>query len=183
MRESIKDLQPYQAGLSLDALERQLGRAVVRLSANESLWGPSPSVRNILQDAAALFGYYPDGAAAALKEALCVLWNTEASHLCIGNGTDEIIFMLAAAFLNPGEALIPLPTFSEYAAAVTVAGGRPVFADYRLYRLIWRTSPVRSQRGADSFSSATPTIRQALFHPHTTAGFSRQGSCQCPRSS
>ena len=128
MRNSIRNLIPYEPGLPIEALEERIGRPIIRLSANESLWGPSPSVHNILQDAVGSLKYYPDGAARRLKEALAALWGVPTGNLCIGNGSDEIIFMLAAALLNPGdEALIPLPTFSEYAAAVNVTGGKTVF--------------------------------------------------------
>lgn len=130
MRDSIIDLIPYEPGLSLEDMEARIGRSIIRLSANESLWGPSPSVHNILHDSLGTLMYYPDGAARRLKDALSALWDLETGCFCIGNGTDELIFMLASAFLNPGdEALIPRPTFSEYAAAVNVTGGKAVFVN------------------------------------------------------
>ncbi len=130
MRDSISKIIPYDPGKSVDTLEKEINKPIIRFHANESLWGPAPAVLNFLQEAIKNIMYYPDGGAQELKDSLSEYWGFEKNRFCIGNGTDEIIMMLAAAFLNPGdEALIPIPTFSQYATAVTIAGGYNKFVE------------------------------------------------------
>ncbi len=125
MRESIKNIIPYSPGTPVSELEIQLGKPIVKLFANESLWGPAPTVLNYLKNCTNEFLFYPDGGAGQLKKSLAEYWHLNIDNFCVGNGTDEIIFMLANAFLNPNdEIVIPTPTFSEYATAVQVAGGK-----------------------------------------------------------
>ncbi|MBZ4653676.1 MAG: hisC [Peptococcaceae bacterium] len=127
MRKSITHLTPYNPGKSLKQLEQEIGKKIIKLSANESLWGPSPRVQKVLQDALNLLHLYPDGMAFQLKEALATLWGLKISNFILGNGADELILMTALAFLNPGdEVIIPTPTFSEYETAVTIAGAKPL---------------------------------------------------------
>lgn len=127
MRKSITHLTPYNPGKSLDQLEKETGKEIIKLSANESLWGPSPQVRHALQDALHQLHLYPDGMATQLKDALAKLWDLGVSNFILGNGADELILLTALAFLNPEEeVLIPVPTFSEYETAVTIAGAKPV---------------------------------------------------------
>ena len=129
MRETIKTLSPYNPGTPISELEKQIGKPIIKLFANESLWGPSPAVWNYLKNCAEEILFYPDGGAVQLKEALSEYWHLNIEHFCVGNGTDEIIFMLTNAFLNPDdEVVIPTPTFSEYATAVQVAGGKINYA-------------------------------------------------------
>ncbi len=125
MQKSIRDLVPYDPGLTLEQLEKKVGKKIIKLSANESLWGPSPLVKTALQEAFNNLNYYPDGVAAELKKALASCWNLPEENFCLGNGTDELIFLLTNAFLNPGdEVVIPTPTFSSYASSVKIVGGK-----------------------------------------------------------
>src|SRR4030095_6565500 len=64
-------LTPYQAGKSLEQLEKELGLpAIVRLSANENPLGPSPRVVEAIRREAANVHLYPDGGSTAVREAL-----------------------------------------------------------------------------------------------------------------
>lgn len=125
MRSSIQDLTPYDPGMTLEQLEQKLNKPIIKLSANESLWGASPLVKEALQKAFTNLNYYPDGAASELKETLASAWNLTVDNFCLGNGTDEVISLLAMALLNPSdEVVIPEPTFSSYGSSVTIAGGK-----------------------------------------------------------
>lgn len=128
MRSSIQDLTPYDPGMTIEQLEKKIGKTIIKLSANESLWGPSPLVVEAIQNSLAKLKYYPDGAAQELKKALSKLWALPVENFCLGNGADELIQMLATAFLNPGdEVVIPTPTFSSYASSVIIVGGKVTF--------------------------------------------------------
>lgn len=124
LRSKLAGLVPYNPGKSLEELEKLTGQKIVRLSSNESLWGPSPLALDALKHNLDKINLYPDGAAQELKKALASLWGLDAACFCLGNGADEVIFMLAASLLDPGEeAVIPVPTFSQFEVAVTSAGG------------------------------------------------------------
>jgi len=128
MRSSIQDLIPYDPGLTIEQLEQKIGKKVIKLSANESLWGPSPLVIGALSKGLVELKYYPDGGGGELKKALSNLWALPVENFCLGNGADELIQMLATAFLDPAdEVVIPRPTFSSYASSVTIVGGKISF--------------------------------------------------------
>ena len=128
MRSSIQDLIPYDPGMTIEQLEQKVGKKIIKLSSNESLRGPPPSVRDALQNSITQLKFYPDGAAQELKKALSKLWALPVESFCLGNGADEVIQMLATAFLNPGdEVVIPTPTFSSYSSSVTIVGGKAIF--------------------------------------------------------
>ena len=61
-REALKAVTPYEAGKSIEALEKELGLpAILRLSSNESPLGPSPKVIEALRREAPRAHLYPDG--------------------------------------------------------------------------------------------------------------------------
>lgn len=66
---------------------------------------------------------YPDPHCRALRRALAAREEAPEDWLVFGNGAADLIVRLAMA-LRPRQALIPAPTFSEYEAAVTLAGGK-----------------------------------------------------------
>ncbi|HHX97079.1 MAG TPA: histidinol-phosphate transaminase [Clostridia bacterium] len=125
MRSKIDNLVPYDPGLTLEQLEKKLGKPILKLASNESLWGPTPKLKAYLQNNLERLNFYPDGTGGKLKNILAEFWGLSSSNLCLGNGADELIFMLTAAFLDPCEkVIIPTPTFSSYGIAVTIVGGQ-----------------------------------------------------------
>lgn len=96
---------------------------IVKLDANESPWGPSPSARAALQAFAAQAatsldgaGRYPDAAAFELRAALAGDLGLSPDSIVVGNGSDEILQLLAEALLETGdEVIVTSPTFSMYA--------------------------------------------------------------------
>jgi len=70
---------------------------------------------------------YPDAQGFYLKEKLSRKLGVEPDNLFLGNGSDEIIQLLAQAFLLPGEeVIIGDPTFSFYQMAVVAAEGKDI---------------------------------------------------------
>ena len=78
---------------------------------------------------------YPDADAAALKDKLRSAFSIPAdAELLLGNGSDEIIQMLALAAGRPGAALLaPEPSFSMYRVIADVAGLRYVGVPLRAH--------------------------------------------------
>ena len=110
---------------SLDWLELRRGGIdaawVADFSVNVNPFGPSPKVREAVL--AVDISAYPDRQALLLREALAAHNDIDFEKILIGNGTAELIWLIAQAFLRPGKrALIFGPTFGEYRRAAAAMG-------------------------------------------------------------
>jgi len=128
VHSDIASLSPYVPGKPIEELQRELGLSrIVKLASNENPLGPSPKALAVLGDAARTLHRYPDGGAFRLRTALADRWKVLLDQVILGNGSDEIIGMLARAFLSPGdEAVMADNTFVIYRMEVTAAHGVPV---------------------------------------------------------
>jgi histidinol-phosphate aminotransferase len=124
----IASLVPYVPGKPIDELERELGiPRAIKLASNENPLGPSPKAVAVLGETAATLHRYPDGGAHRLRAALADRYKLTPEHVILGNGSDEILGLLARAFLSPGdEAVMADQTFVIYKMEVTAAHGKPV---------------------------------------------------------
>lgn len=118
-------LRPALAALSAYQAEPPLGDAP--LDANENALGPPPAFRGRAQAAldGVAFHLYPDPAAQGLRRRLAALHGLPGESLLFGNGSDELISLLLAAF-GGGDALcmVPRPTFSMYRLCALAQGWR-----------------------------------------------------------
>lgn len=133
---NIESLVPYVPGKPLDELERELGIArAIKLASNENPLGPSPKAVAVLAEAARALNRYPDGGAHKLRKALAERHKVSPEQIVIGNGSDEILGLLARAFLSPGdEAVMADQTFVIYKMEVTAAHGVSVVVPHREWR-------------------------------------------------
>jgi histidinol-phosphate aminotransferase len=124
----IASLVPYVPGKPLDELERELGiPKAIKLASNENPRGPSPKAMSALSEAAATVNRYPDGGGHKLRQALADRWKVEADQVMLGNGSDELLGLLARAFLSPGdEAVMADHTFVIYKMVVTAVHAQSV---------------------------------------------------------
>ena len=136
VHSDIAGLSPYVPGKPVDELERELGIAkAVKLASNENPRGPSPKALAVLADAARSLNRYPDGGAHKLRAALARRFKVTPDHIILGNGSDELIGLLARTFLAPGEeAVMASHTFVIYKMEVTAAHGVPVVVPMRDWR-------------------------------------------------
>ena len=91
-------------------------------SSNINPLGPSPRALAAVREVLGGLWRYPDPECVELKEALAGHLGVPPSWLLPGNGTAELISLLVPA-LGISRAVIPVPTFGEYARAVTAWGG------------------------------------------------------------
>ncbi len=117
------------------AASRELGRDVTQLidfSASINPLGLSPKVWPALIKARLTLQHYPDPACWDLRHVLASRWRCSPQRIVVGNGSTELIRVLPSA-LGLRHLLIAGPTFSEYASAMSLAGGRVtmVYADRR----------------------------------------------------
>lgn len=124
----IQSLSPYVPGKPIDELQRELGLSrVIKLASNENPLGPSPKAVAALEGAAGQLHRYPDGGAYQLRQAIADHWKVTREQVILGNGSDEILGLLARTFLAPGdEAVMADHTFVIYKMEVTAAHGKPV---------------------------------------------------------
>lgn len=136
VHRNIASLVPYVAGKPIEELERELGiPRAIKLASNENPLGPSPKALAVLLDVAKTLHRYPDGGAHRLRGALADRWKVTPDHVILGNGSDEIIGMLARAFLSPGdEAVMADQTFVIYKMEVTAAHSVPVVVPLKEWR-------------------------------------------------
>lgn len=132
-REKIMAIKPYVPGKPVEEVERELGISdVIKLASNENPLGPGPAAVRALQGMVDNVSIYPDGNCYYLKTALAEKLGVLPANLIVGNGSDEIIKMIAEAFLDEGEeAIVADPTFSEYDFATKIMGGRTVVVPTR----------------------------------------------------
>jgi histidinol-phosphate aminotransferase len=124
----VETITPYDAGKPLETLMGELGLAeLVRLSANESPLGPSPRAVEAIRREAARVHLYPDGASAALRDALGRRLGISPAQILAGNGADELIGLVALAAFEAGdEIVVPAPSFEPYFTSAVLAGARVV---------------------------------------------------------
>jgi histidinol-phosphate aminotransferase len=99
----VLNLAPYQPGKPVEELERELGlKQIVKLASNENPLGPTPQLQvhlgEILKDCAR----YPDGSAFQLKQKLSEQLGVATDCLTVGNGSNDVLELLARVFLKPG---------------------------------------------------------------------------------
>ena len=175
----ILSLKPYVAGKPIEELEREYGiKDAVKLASNENPLGPSPLALAAIQKTAENLHRYPNSGSYDLCQHLAGLLNIGCENIVLGNGSDDLIAMLARVLLQPGdEAVLPEPSFLFYEIVVKSAGAVPVgiplqSADIDLEgmlqrigpktRLVFLTNPhnptgsLISKRALDAFVEAIP---------------------------
>jgi histidinol-phosphate aminotransferase len=134
--DHILSIPAYVPGKPVEELERERGiRDSIKLASNENPLGPSPRALQALARSIAGVHRYPDSAGFELTRALGRRLGLEPSHIILGNGSDDIIGMLATAFLRPGDDVVmPQPSFQMYEIVTLAAAARPVMVPLRALR-------------------------------------------------
>ena len=105
------------------------GQKLYKLSSNETPLGASKKAQEAIAQVAGALELYPDGAATALREAIGAVHGLNPDRIICGAGSDEILSMLAYAYLGPGdEAIYSQHGFLVYDIAILAAGATPVVA-------------------------------------------------------
>ncbi len=100
----LEGLDRFEPGKPIGEVQRELGLTeVTKLASNENPRGPSPKAVAAARAALAEVNRYPDGQATDLRSALAAHLGVPVSHVVVGNGSVEIIELVARAFLAPGD--------------------------------------------------------------------------------
>lgn len=112
---AVLGLSPYVPGKPISELEREYGvHDIVKLASNENPWGPSAAAIAAIQAALPELWLYPDGSAHELKQALARHLGLPAAHVTVGNGSNELLLLLAETFLGPDRSGV----FAQYGFAI-----------------------------------------------------------------
>ena len=104
-RDGIRGISRYKGGKGSQAI------GAIKLSSNESPLGPSDKAIKAYIDSAKSLSIYPDGNSTLLKEKIAELHNINVNNIICGAGSDEILNLIACAYLMPGDEVI----YSEHA--------------------------------------------------------------------
>lgn len=111
----VQQLIPYPPGKPMSELQRELGlKRIIKLASNENPVGPGPKVLEAIQQTMPELSRYPDGSGFELKAALGKKLQLANDQITLGNGSNEILELVARTFLTPSSEVI----ISQHAFAV-----------------------------------------------------------------
>jgi len=127
-RPEIYNLSPAHHGAFDYGELEQLGlnpNDVLDFSVSSNPYGPSPAVRQAL--ASVPLERYPDRECLALRRAVSEHWDIPVEQVLVGNGSAELLWLAAIAYLRPNDTVMVLsPTFGEYERVANLMGARIV---------------------------------------------------------
>jgi histidinol-phosphate aminotransferase len=154
----VRAISPYQAGKPITQLAREMGlpvERIVKLASNENPLGMSPKAKAAVDKAVATLERYPDDF--DLKSALSRHTGLGMERIVLGNGSNDVLDLIARVFLAPGRsAIFAQHAFAVYPLASLSAGAELIAVPARDYghdldamrgairsdtRLIWIANP------------------------------------------
>ena len=133
--EHVRAIAPYQAGKPIGELAREFGldpATIIKLASNENPLGVPDSARKAMAAAVEDLGRYPDSNGFELKAALAVRYDVPTDWITLGNGSNDILELAAAATLTAGRSCIYAQhAFAVYALATQARGARAIVVPAR----------------------------------------------------
>ncbi len=155
---NVRAISPYIAGKPITQLAREMGilvERIVKLASNENPLGMSPLARAAMERAALSLERYPDDF--ELKDALARHTGLPMERVVLGNGSNDVLDLIARVFLAPGRsAIFSQHAFAVYPLATLSAGAELIVVPARNFghdldamraairpttRLIWIANP------------------------------------------
>ena len=131
----VSAIAPYQPGKPIEELAREYGldpSGIVKLASNENPLGMPASAQAAIAQAVAGLGRYPDAAGFELKAALSARYGVPQDWLTLGNGSNDILEIVALALLEPGVSVVySRHAFVVYRLATQARGARHIMVPTR----------------------------------------------------
>ncbi len=161
--EFVKNLIPYVPGKPVEELERELGiRDAIKIASNENPIGPSPLATRAVSEYLSKVNRYPDGDAFYLKNKLARRLSVKPENLIFGNGSNEVIEIVARTFMKPGDEAV----MGEFAFIVFPIVTQAVGAKAIISPMSHLTHNLR-----DMFKRITPKTRAVFIaNPNNPTG-------------
>lgn len=120
----VDKIVPYEPGRPIEEVERELGlKHVIKLASNENPLGSSPKAVKAMQAALNKVFLYPDGGSYYLKNKIFETYKIPVDQIVIGNGSNEIIELVARGFLKEGDNVVSSETsFLVYPLIASTCG-------------------------------------------------------------
>src|SRR3989338_352109 len=125
-RKNIQKMKGYVPG------EQPQEPGFIKLNTNENPYPPSPRVIATLKESASnLLRLYPDPLVTKLREKTAEVLGTRPGRVLVGNGSDELLGIIARAFAGPGDKIVfPSPTYLLYKTLAEIQDARVVEIDF-----------------------------------------------------
>ena len=122
----INEITPYTPGQSIESIQQQYGLSeIIKLASNENPLGPAIDYASVQSN----IEFYPDYHSHPFINTLAEHLNVSTNQLILGNGSDEILQIIALALISPGDEILSAScTFSEYKFVAQVTGATYVAA-------------------------------------------------------
>jgi histidinol-phosphate aminotransferase len=126
----VRSIAPYQPGKPIPELAREYGlkeENIIKLASNENPRGIGPRTRAAIEASLADIARYPDGNGHDLKTALARRYGVDMGAIVLGNGSNDVLELVALAFLGPGRsAVYSQHCFAVYPLATQARGARGI---------------------------------------------------------
>lgn len=127
-RKGILKIESYIPGKSIEEVQKEFGaKRWIKLASNENLLGPSPKAMAAIRKELPTIYLYPEGPCTVLRKALAERFAISEGMVVISNGADNLILMIANAFVDEeDEVVMADPTFPVYTNVTQIMGGKPI---------------------------------------------------------
>jgi histidinol-phosphate aminotransferase len=162
-RNCLRPLQPYIPGSSAEEVAGKYApQRISKMGSNENPLGAGRKAMEAVRNLAAGISIYPDASAGDLRAALALATGRKPGNFFVGNGSDEVLLLIAATYLNPGDnVLASTHTFFNYEFVSRVFDGEV------------RTVPTRDLRyDLPAFAAAADARTKLVFlcNPNNPTG-------------
>lgn len=126
-RPHVRELHAYTPGL------QPKDGGWVKLNTNENPYPPSPRVEKAIQgELGDGLRKYPDPRSSALRAAVAAHHGLPGgAHVCIGNGSDDVLNLLTRAFCSEEKAAaFTFPSYSLYPVLIAIENGRMIEVEF-----------------------------------------------------
>jgi histidinol-phosphate aminotransferase len=120
----MRTLRTYRPGRTMNDVLAQRGlENAVKLSSNESAFGPLPTVITAISVACSDIARYPDPTCWALRTILAERLGVGEENVYVGPGSASVLTQLTLAAIEPGDNItVPWPSFELYPILADLAG-------------------------------------------------------------
>ena len=131
VKKSLRTLTPYFHGGNVWEISEKYNIPINQLidfSISTNPLGVPETALESIRKHLNLVKHYPDPTHEWLLKILAKSAEVKSNNIILGNGSTELIYLFTEVFLENGyETIIPVPSFSEYRAAIERFGGKMVF--------------------------------------------------------
>ncbi len=133
----VRAIAPYQPGKPVSELAREMGldeNNIIKLASNENPMGCSPLAKQAVEREMRDVARYPDSNGFAIKEAIAKHCSVSPAQIVLGNGSNDVLEMVAKAMLHPGSSSVYAQhAFVVYPLAVQAMGATPIVVPAQIF--------------------------------------------------